>query len=376
MSQEKPTFTCGSIRVFGDGLFWEFAARRRRVEDINPEAHVDDLVAVSARDIKAALRRYADLYDDELTLRIVTAGTGEDDLEYLAFSDVSFELVDGELLLVLDHFDEDVPDDEQPRGDVQGRIAPLLARKRMSIASVTEDLDDAGRYWHVQIKLGFHLRGRTGAELVADGEEIVELVRASAGGLTPATVADLLRAGHVNAILGQPEGAWLEVKREHYPLKELKAKIRIAQTVAQFANADSGGIVVVGLATKKVGGIDTINAVMPMSPDPNVRRRYVQTLRDHLYPPPDDLKIEVIPVGEGELLLIEVPPQTEDLKTFLVHGAIVDGEVRGTFISIVRRRDDEGVSTTAPAIHATLAAGRALLRRGRLSKDTAPGEAD
>jgi hypothetical protein len=239
MSQDKPTFTRGTVRVFDEGLYWEFDGRRRRAEDINPEAHVDDLVTVPARDLRDALRRYADLYNDNLALRVVTAGSADDDLEYFMYSEVSFELADGELVMVLDHYDDDVPDDEQPRDAVQGRIAPLLARKRMSLVDVAEDLDDAGRYWHVQIRIGFHLRGRTCARLVADGLEIVELVRASSGGLTPATVADLLRAGHATALLGQPEGSWLEVKWEHYPLQELKGKIRIAQTVAQFANAVS-----------------------------------------------------------------------------------------------------------------------------------------
>jgi hypothetical protein len=101
----------------------------------------------------------------------------------------------------------------------------------------------------------------------------------------------------------------------------------------------------------------------------NVRRRYVQVLQNPPYPPPDDLSIEVVHVDGGDLLLIAIPPQPEELKPFLVHGAIVDGDVRGSFISMVRRRDDEAISTTAPAIHATLAAGRALLRRGRLPED-------
>lgn len=72
------------------------------------------------------------------------------------------------------------------------------------------------------------------------------------------------------------------------------------------------------------------------------------------------------PSGEGNLLVVHIPPQPEKLKPFLVHGAIVGGKVEGAFISIVRRRDEHSVPITAPAIHAMLAAGRALLRRGEL----------
>ena len=76
--------------------------------------------------------------------------------------------------------------------------------------------------------------------------------------------------------------------------------------------------------------------------------------------------VEVIELEGGDLFLIEVPPQPEELQPFLVQGAIVDGETHGAFVSIVRRRDDESVATSAAAIHSTLAAGRALLRRGEI----------
>ena len=96
-------------------------------------------------------------------------------------------------------------------------------------------------------------------------------------------------------------------------------------------------------------------------------RRYQQVLEKRLFPPPDGLTIEAVPEGDGMLVLIDIPPQPEELKPFLVHGAIVDGRVEGAFISIVRRRGESSIPITAPMIHATLAAGRALLRRGEVS---------
>jgi hypothetical protein len=61
-------------------------------------------------------------------------------------------------------------------------------------------------------------------------------------------------------------------------------------------------------------------------------------LRDHLHPPPDNLRIEAVDMpDDGMLILIDVPPQPEELKPFLVHGAIIDGKAEGKFISIVRR---------------------------------------
>jgi hypothetical protein len=77
----------------------------------------------------------------------------------------------------------------------------------------------------------------------------------------------------------------------------------------------------------------------------------------------------------GDLLAISVPPQPEELKPFLVHGAILEGKVEGAFVSIVRRRGEHSVPITAPAIHAMLSAGRALLRRGQLPEDPKPPRA-
>jgi hypothetical protein len=83
------------------------------------------------------------------------------------------------------------------------------------------------------------------------------------------------------------------------------------------------------------------------------------------------VSIEPINVpGDCMLILIDIPPQPEELKPFLVHGAIVDGNVQGAFISIVRRRGEGSIPTTAPMIHSMLAAGRTPLRRGELPRDS------
>jgi hypothetical protein len=109
-----------------------------------------------------------------------------------------------------------------------------------------------------------------------------------------------------------------------------------------------------------------IAKVTPVSHDPRIVRKYQQILEHHLYPPVDGLQIEALAGSDGDLVLVDIPPQPEDLKPFLVHGAVVDGKTEGAFISIVRRRGDSSIPTTAAMIHTTLAAGRALLRRGDL----------
>ncbi|MBF6336831.1 hypothetical protein IU450_13140 [Nocardia abscessus] len=71
--------------------------------------------------------------------------------------------------------------------------------------------------------------------------------------------------------------------------------------------------------------------------------------------------------GGGDWVIAAgIEPQDEELKPFLVHGAIVGGRVEGAYISIVRRSGEDSIPISAQQIHSTLAAGRALLRRGQL----------
>jgi hypothetical protein len=363
---ERPLVVRGNISVSEDGSYWEFDGTSRKSEDGDTiTVHIDDLKNISVADLRSVLRRLAVL-ELEMTVQLVTALSGDIDLEFVPLSGLSFGLDrENELIMNVDSYG-----DESDRGtsriDTGSRVAPLLARKRLWAVNVEEDFDDSGNFWHVQIRVGFHIRGRTLASLVADGLDLAALVEATSGQLTPATLSDLVRAGHPDALLGQPESEWLEVKRQHYDLQSDYGKIRLAQTVSQFANSDAGGVVVVGLETKKRDGVDTIHAVTAMPHDRDIRRKYVQAIGHRIYPPVDDIRVEVVEAHGGDLVLIVVPPQVEELKPFLVHGSIVDGRTQGTFISIVQRRDDEAVSSHPAAIHSMLAVGRAFLRRGQL----------
>ena len=110
-----------------------------------------------------------------------------------------------------------------------------------------------------------------------------------------------------------------------------------SRSVAKFANAEEGGLVVAGMAGKKFPGGERIHRVCPVPLDSRLIRKYQQVLESRLYPPPDYLTIEAIAVDDGGLMLIAVPAQPDDLKPFLVHGAIVDGREERSFISIIRR---------------------------------------
>jgi hypothetical protein len=163
------------------------------------------------------------------------------------------------------------------------------------------------------------------------------------------------------------EGEWLDAKSQHYDLATTRGKVSLAEAVGRFANAEDGGIIVVGMDTKRIPGGEVIRSVRPAPIDTATTRRYRQTIESRLFPFPIGLEIQTVEAGIGKgLVVICIPPQEEELKPFLVHGAIVGDRVEGAYISIVRRSGQDSIPITAQQIHSTLAAGRALLRRGRL----------
>lgn len=68
-------------------------------------------------------------------------------------------------------------------------------------------------------------------------------------------------------------------------------------------------------------------------------------------------------VGRG-YVLISLPPQPEEMKPYLVHGAFVHGKVEGSYFTIVRRSGEDGLPVHAAQVHNMLVTGRALLRHG------------
>ncbi|WP_107459509.1 AlbA family DNA-binding domain-containing protein [Streptomyces colonosanans] len=344
--------------------------------------HERDLVHVKAVDLKAALRSYRKyMWGEDAEGSMDLAVTNIND-EY--FDDeappggIRFSLRQDDLILELEFWSmEYLDEDEEPEVvDAYIRaLGPYLKRAKTEFLGWERSHDYPASPFLIKINLRPPTRGKTLKEIYGIGEGAIALLAALQGAtLTRETTLNLLRAGNASVLIGQPEGPWLDVKSDHYNLKSASGKISLAQAVARFANAEHGGIVVVGMRGKKVPGGEEIRGICPVPLDKGVLRAYQYAVEHHLYPPPDYLDIESVEIDGGMLVLIHVPPQPEELKPFLVHGAIVEGSVEGAFISIIRRRGESSIPITAPAIHATLAAGRALLRRGNVDNgDNAKG---
>jgi hypothetical protein len=330
-----------------------------------------DLEKCRATDLQAALRRARNVCEEVYhPLSVVVSENDFYDEDILVPDDTCFEMLNDALTLSLS-FGSDTVDERTLQQVVQTLLEPLLWRHRMTIVqSVSQELPWPPRFV-LQVSIGFNTRERTLRELYDIGQDAYALIGAMRDGpLTRQTAGDLIRTGHANVLIGQPESHWLEVKRQHYDLSVNTGKIKLAESVSRFCNSEDGGLVIYGMASKKVPN-DVIRRICPLPRDRGMVGRYRRVLRDHLHPPPDNLRIEAVDMpDDGMLILIDVPPQPEELKPFLVHGAVVDGKAEGEFISIVRRQGDETIPITAKAIHSTLAAGRALLRRGELPPES------
>lgn len=359
-----------TVRYEPHGAAWFFGDRRRWLNgSAEMVVHVGDLAQCSATDLQRVMRRAVrdTGYGDTVLVSKVEEASFDEDGGLV--SPVSFELDDGALKLSISFLLDDYDEDLQPRMIAQA-LAPLLRRHRMTLLLTWPDEQYAASPWLWHARFGFNTRGRTLAALFKVGQDALAVLQAMDGGqLTRATVADLVRAGHARVLIGQPEGHWLDVKSQYYDLATPHGEIALAQAVTRFCNAELGGLVVVGMTTKKVPGGEEIRGLCPVPRDNKALARYRQVLERRVFPPPDHLAIEAVSVDGGMLVLIDVPPQPEELKPFLVYGAIVGGEIEGAFISIVRRRGESSIPITAPMIHSTLAAGRALLRRGELSRE-------
>jgi hypothetical protein len=361
-----PLDPCGDAR-------WLIGGEEREVNDYgNVVIFLDDLEKCTATDLQAAMRR-ARRFCEHGYDPVVVAVTDENfyDKEILPTEDIRFELIDNLLTfsIVLGFDPGDDERDSQPL--VRSVLDPLLRRHRMTIVRFESQEAFPPGSFVLHTSIGFNTRERTLQQLYDVGQDAEALFGAMHGGqLTRETAGDLIRSGHANVLIGQPEGHWLEVKRQHYDLRVDAGKIKLAESVSRFCNAEDGGLVIYGMASKKVPN-DVIRRICPLPRDKGMVGRYRRVLQDHLHPPPDNLRIEAVDVpDDGMLILIDVPPQPEELKPFLVHGAVVDGKAEREFISIVRRQGDETVPITAPMIHSMLAAGRALLRRGELPRDS------
>jgi hypothetical protein len=367
---ESLTNMTSTVWASSDGYEWDFAGEFRRQNGAGDLVikHAD-LTACMATDLARVLRRLKarDVMPDEVLVDV--APDDEYDPKYTAVESVSILLLDDGRLGARCYFssqEEYASSGSQPDPRALRLVASLLHRSGAELVNLVRNDERASPPYYYCFDLAVSTRSKSLVDVYRVAEDASALFEAaSMGQITRDAVVDLVAGGRADLLCGQPEGPWLDVKSAHYDLTTPKGKISLAQAVSRFANAEEGGIVVVGMSTKRIRGGELIDSIKPVPVDTATVRRYRQAIETCLFPFPVGLEIRPVETSPGEgLILVSLPSQEEELKPFLVHGAIVGDRVEGAYISIVRRSGEDSIPITAQQIHSTLAAGRALLRRG------------
>jgi hypothetical protein len=343
------------FEVVGHGVLW--------FEDGSTVIGAADVAsAASLTELRRAIGRYrATMYDVDVVLEVYDVQEHQllQDEDLASPRDVSLELTVDHTFINLVMAVE--PSVRFNKYEIATILFPQLRRHRAKFIDLTEDVLPLMNIARLTVEIS--PRGRTVGDALAVGDDLLSLWSASAGGeMTPATVADLIRAQRPELLVGQRETTWFEAKGGSYDLKDDRMAIELAKDVSALANRAEGGLLVLGLTTRKRNGIDTVKAVRPLPPKGVQPTRYQQSLDKWVFPRMQDLVIESVVVEpEGAIMFILVPPQPDALLPFLVTGAIRDGKLLGSHFSVVRRRGDETAITQAEAVHGLLVAGRAAL---------------
>lgn len=303
--------------------------------------------------------------DGGATFDVFDASPGE----YWGFDDDLPLSLEGELLAGRDGVRVRVEVLIDPAVD-EGRILTLAnsaaARMRGRIRSLERLWENTTRVgWAIDADL--RRRDALATDLLRFGEIVAATVSQFSGNVDPEAVINVIEAGFPAALIGLAESEWLEAKSKPWNLDAEYGKLELAKDVASLANA-SGGIIVLGATTHKVEGEETITRVDGIAPDSFSPHRARMVIDARVYPSVVGLAVRRAAISGSKLAVVyvHVPRQHPTTYPFLVHGAIVGARAEGSFISLVRRRGDQTLSTRPEELHLWLSAGRRLLSEGRL----------
>jgi hypothetical protein len=169
----------------------------------------------------------------------------------------------------------------------------------------------------------------------------------------------LIRAGLPQGLIGCPESHWLDAKREPYVLSGPLGRLELAKDVSAFANS-GGGLLVLGLATTTVDGVDVVSRVRPIPRARLSAQSYRSVLRTAIYPRLQGLEIVVVSLEDDAAVVgIRIPRQPVTNLPFIVRGmpGMRDRKIEGAYWGIFRRQGDESVPIDAAQVHTAVRGG-------------------
>jgi len=204
-------------------------------------------------------------------------------------------------------------------------------------------------------------RGRTVADCLDLAHDVTLLLEAvlGSGGFHRSAVADLIRAGRPDLLIGQPENQWFDAKRTPYIFGDVGARFEFAKDVAAFGNT-GGGLIVCGLSTTAEAQGDVVRAVRPFDLSLVNRRTMQDVIRGWIHPTPINVRIELIETdGSGRgIVLVEIPEQPPQVLPLLVARGHLGRGLSTQQMCLPVRDGEETDYSSVGEIHALLVAGR------------------
>lgn len=272
-----------------------------------------------------------------------------------------FDLIENERLSLLVTVPHPVA---RTADNVYDIIGPLLDSREIEIISVRYVEHGLDYTDTLEVYLTTNTRWRIWQAL-----DLAEIVRLALGfshmdPRSPLGAYLLLTTGSPDALLGQPESVWLEVKQKCNIESELEQH-NFASHLASLANTDQGGLFVIGMRTSKnEARQDVISEVPGCRPGSIIPEIYAKVAKSRVVPNIEGAEFELIQCHEKHLLAIRIPPQPDYLKPFIVRrGITVNGYTYGASITIPYREGDRRWNLGPEAVHSLLVAARIALKQ-------------
>ncbi|WP_405743455.1 ATP-binding protein [Streptomyces sp. NBC_01525] len=246
-------------------------------------------------------------------------------------------------------------------GEMRRRTEIICLKYGIRVVDFSEHEDSYSHHWNI---LGVWIEEGTLREVMDAADELGLAARTPSwpASFTPAEILHAVRHDLIEILTGElREGDCFDAK-ESLDLSENSAKVEFAKDVAQFANSADGGILLIGVKTRKLeGGVEVFAKLAPLDKNPRLSTspaKLAQAARDvadrSIYPAVSGLSIDLIRLRDGELISVYIPPQASQLKPFIVHGETVSGKHFGEFFSIPMRRGDSNLPVSPKELHRLL----------------------
>ncbi|MDF2258293.1 RNA-binding domain-containing protein [Streptantibioticus ferralitis] len=160
-------------------------------------------------------------------------------------------------------------------------------------------------------------------------------------------------------LLGLRECVWLDAKRDPYHLSSPAQIEELTKDVAAFANAPSGGLLLLGISTRREGDSEVLCELCPFERDAVNLDQVRKLIRERITPPPRGVDVDWIPCDEGRgIVAVDVPPQPSSSLPYVLAAPVgKHGQVNQHTVVVPLREADGTHWLPRSEVQRLLAAG-------------------